>query len=33
MTVPTGTNVSVEEYNKVSKYKDLEIKIEKYVTS
>ena len=29
MAVPTGNNKSVKEYNKMNKYKDLEIEIEK----
>ena len=29
MAVPTDINLSVKEYNKITKYKDLEIKIEK----
>ena len=29
MSVPTDNNISVEEYNKITKHKDLEIEIEK----
>ena len=29
MSVSTGNNVSAKEYNRISKYKDLEIEIEK----
>ena len=29
MSVPTDNNISVKEYNKVNKYKDLEIEIDK----
>ena len=29
MSVPTDNNISVKEYNEISKYKDLEIEIEK----
>ena len=29
MSVSTDNNISVKEYNKISKYKDLEIKVEK----
>ena len=29
MSVPTGNKISVKEYNKIRKYKDLEIKTEK----
>ena len=29
MSVSTDNNISVKEYNKISKYKDLEIEIEK----
>ena len=29
MSVPNDNNLSVKEYNKISKYKDLEIEIEK----
>ena len=29
MSVPTDNNISVNEYNKITKYKDLEIEIEK----
>ena len=31
MPVPTDNNISVKEYDKKSKYQDLEIKIEKHV--
>ena len=31
MSVPTDNNVSVKKYNKISKYKDLKIEIEKNV--
>ena len=29
MTVPTGNNISVKEYNKIRKYKEMQIEIEK----
>ena len=29
MSVPTDNNISVKEYNKISKYKHMEIEIEK----
>ena len=29
MSVPTEENISIKEYNKMSKYEDLEIEIEK----
>ena len=29
MSMPTDINISVKEYNKISKYNDLEIEIEK----
>ena len=33
MLVPTDNNISVKEYNKISKYKDMKIEIEKNVAS
>ena len=33
MSVPTDNNISVKEYNKISKYKGQKIEIEKNVAS
>ena len=33
MKEPTDNNISVKEWNKISKYKDLEIEIEKNVST
>ena len=29
MSIPTDNNISIKEYNKISKYRELEIEIEK----